>query len=62
LVEAWIDEAIDGNFRALQEILIRIDGEAKAREPIETAVTERLAGHVDERTSRTLLDAIEELH
>jgi hypothetical protein len=48
LIDAWIGEALDGNFRALQEIVERVDGESihasKASEP--PMIDEHVAGKI----------------
>ena len=55
LVDLLIDAAIDGHFRSLEEILIRIDGETKSTQPaakfVETSLT------IDEITAQRVLDA-----
>jgi hypothetical protein len=53
LIETWIIEAVKGNFRALQEILNRVDGAARVDGTPEARV---LA--LDERTSAKILEAL----
>jgi hypothetical protein len=56
LVDLLIDAAIDGHFRSLEEILIRIDGEAKSAQP--AAKFERTSLDINERTAQGILDAL----
>jgi hypothetical protein len=51
LIEAWIGEALGGNFRALQEIVERIDGDS-TRESASTAPP------LDEHTARKILEIL----
>jgi hypothetical protein len=57
LVEAWFDKALEGDYRARQELVIRIDGEAKSREE-EAAETVAMPEYpeVDELTAQKILD------
>jgi hypothetical protein len=56
LVDLLIDAAIDGHFRSLEEILIRIDGEAKSAQP--AAKFERTSLDINESTAQGILDAL----
>jgi hypothetical protein len=55
LVDLLIDAAIDGHFRSLEEILIRIDGEAKSTQPAAKFVMTSF--ELDEITAQKVLDA-----
>jgi hypothetical protein len=55
VVDLLIDAALDGHFRSLEEILIRIDGEAKSTQP--AAKFERTSLAIDEITAQRILDA-----
>jgi hypothetical protein len=52
-VEAWIDKAVEGDYRARQEVVIRIDGEAKSGE--ETVAAPAFP-ELDELTAQKILD------
>jgi hypothetical protein len=54
LVEALVEDAEKGNLKSLQEILIRIDGEAKSREEVASPVL----GEVDELKAQKILEAL----
>jgi hypothetical protein len=51
LIEAWIGEALGGNFRALQEIVERIDGDSPSK-PASPAPA------LDEHTARKILEIL----
>jgi len=51
LIEAWIGEALGGNFRALQEIVERIDGDS-------TSASATPASALDEHTARKILESL----
>jgi hypothetical protein len=53
LIEAWIIEALKGNFRALQEILNRVEGER-----VVDGETHGGALAVDEQTAAKILEAL----
>ena len=55
LVDVLIDAAIGGHFRSLEEILIRIDGEAKSTQPAAKFVMTSF--ELDEITAQKVLDA-----
>jgi hypothetical protein len=55
VVDLLIDAALDGHFRSLEEILIRIDGEAKSTQP--AAKFGRTSLDIDEITAQRILDA-----
>jgi hypothetical protein len=55
LVDLLIDAAIGGHFRSLEEILIRIDGEAKSTQPAAKFVMTSF--ELDEITAQKVLDA-----
>jgi hypothetical protein len=55
LVDLMIDGAFEGHFRSLEEILIRIDGEAKSTKP--AATIEMTSIEIDEATAQRVLDA-----
>jgi hypothetical protein len=55
IVDLLIDAAIDGHFRSLEEILIRIDGEAKSTQP--AAKFEKTSLEIGEITAQRILDA-----
>jgi hypothetical protein len=55
LIEAWISEALDGTFRAIQEILIRIDGRTVHRKSTSGSV--RSLPQINELMARKLFEA-----
>ena len=56
LVDLLIDAAIDGHFRSLEEILIRIDGDAKSTRP--AAKIEMSLFEFDEAAAQRILNAL----
>jgi hypothetical protein len=56
LVNIMIDAALDGHFRSLEEILIRIDGDAKSTRP--AARIEMSSVEFDDATAQRILDAL----
>ncbi len=53
LIEVWIDQALKGNFRALQEILARTEGD-RSRQEVEGGDQIRIG----ERTAIKILEAL----
>jgi hypothetical protein len=56
LVDLLIDTALDGHFRSLEEILIRIDGDAKSTRP--AAKIEMSLFEFDEAAAQRILNAL----
>ncbi len=58
LTQKLINGALAGNARYLEEILVRIDGEAKSREPAAKSAKASVNVDVDEVTALRILDAL----
>jgi hypothetical protein len=59
LAHTLLERALEGNFSALEEILVRIDGDAKSSNP--PTRTRNTSIQVDDLTARRILDALREL-
>jgi hypothetical protein len=58
LVEALVTKATDGDIRAFQEVMVRIDGDAKSREAETRETTEY--PQVDALTAQRILDVYDD--
>jgi hypothetical protein len=58
LTQSLVDRALDGHFGAIEEILIRIDGDAKARDP--AARSTNASFEIDSDKARRILNALDD--